>query len=300
MNTPDTIKNQLAVNLGSNGRLYWNTLSGFVAGKIGRSEFERAIREWINTPELVSLHNNMLLAMLAEASIPTPSNTMSSTAPQPPRKRRRLLPHQDPPPRLKNWVVGMGKQERERVRSSAHAPPQPLWRDDEIGADRPVRLRPEGKNPAGTRVSLPLSTITRALPSYQNLTERITLIASQHQLTTSKPVISLLAAAIEAYLKQLSMHALSLTSAAHPFTSISPSGPVTLRPLSLQSFNTLLTLAPSDVPNPSAVAMKLHLSQGEEDVLEEPGEGSLDDPVGQLWSILGSRSGVKDQVARMI
>ena len=52
-------------------------------------------------------------------------------------------------------------------------------------------------DPPFTRVPVQLSTSTRALPSQQNLLERVSLIASQHNLTTSRPVAVLATAAIE-------------------------------------------------------------------------------------------------------
>lgn len=50
---------------------------------------------------------------------------------------------------------------------------------------------------AGTHVALPLSTLTRTLPTLQQLSGRMDLIAAQHQMTVNKPTASLLAAAVE-------------------------------------------------------------------------------------------------------
>lgn len=48
----NSVKAQLATLLGSNGLPYWRSLSDFLAGKSSRTEFERDIRQWINTAEL--------------------------------------------------------------------------------------------------------------------------------------------------------------------------------------------------------------------------------------------------------
>lgn len=48
----DSVKAQLATLLGSNGLPYWRSLSDFLAGKASRTEFERDVRQWINTAEL--------------------------------------------------------------------------------------------------------------------------------------------------------------------------------------------------------------------------------------------------------
>jgi len=192
--------------------------------------------------------------------------------------------------------------------------PRATWRDDEISLERAIMLRPEGKNPPGTRVPIQLSSTTRTLPSLQNLTERISLIASQHNLTTSRPVAALATAAIEAYLKQLSIHALTLTSSSHPFTSISPASaqntstlPPSLIPshsqstLTLSSLLSLLTVVPASLPTPSAAVDKLFLRgpnldvpDGHRQKSELAMESGLDEGLAQYWALLSARSGVRD------
>lgn len=50
---------------------------------------------------------------------------------------------------------------------------------------------------SGTRPPVQLSSASRTLPGTQHLAERISLIASQNNLTVSKPVATLASAAIE-------------------------------------------------------------------------------------------------------
>lgn len=65
----------------------------------------------------------------------------------PSRKRRRLLPHQDPPPRLRKWVVGLRRAERDRVRGISSAPAGGSASiPDELRLERPILLRKEGKS----------------------------------------------------------------------------------------------------------------------------------------------------------
>jgi hypothetical protein len=289
---PSTIKSQLVAALGPNGRDYWENLNGFIVGKISRQEFEDVVREWINTPELVHLHNSFLLTMISSAGTLDPPDTKPDGPQQPHNKRRRLLPHQDPPPKLKKWVIGLGKRERETLKNNPPMPFDPNLRDDEIILDRGVRLRAEGKNPAGTRVALPLSTSIRALPNLQNLTDRVTLIASQHNLTASKRAIHLLASALEAYLKNLSMHALSLTSGCHPFSSIQPASPSPMTPLSLSAFETLFTISPSEIPNLSATSITLETLKAEsEHPIDDGSDGAEGEDVNaQLMKLMKMRS----------
>lgn len=64
----------------------------------------------------------------------------------PVRKRRRMLAHQDPPPRLRKWAAGLRKAERERVRGIGTAvSPTVTTQADEIRSERPINLRQEGK-----------------------------------------------------------------------------------------------------------------------------------------------------------
>ena len=58
-------------------------------------------------------------------------------------------------------------------------------------------------DPPGTRVPVQLSYNTHALPSTQNLSDRISLLASQHNLAANKPVATLLGAALEVRLDSL-------------------------------------------------------------------------------------------------
>lgn len=62
------------------------------------------------------------------------------------RKRRRLLPHQDPPPRLRKWVVGLRKAERDRVRGIVSASAAGSFVPDEMRLERPIMLRKEGRS----------------------------------------------------------------------------------------------------------------------------------------------------------
>jgi len=218
------------------------------------------------------------------------------------------MPHQDPPPRLRRWIVGIRKQERERLRalaSTSGSSPASSWYDEEIGLERAIMLRPEGKS------GLLYDKI------HQNLTERISLIASQHNLTTSRPVAALATTAIEAFLKQLAMHALTLTSSSHPFTSISPASgqnastlPSSLIPshsqstLTLSSLLSLLTVVPASLPTSSAAVDKLFLRgpdldapDGHRSESELAMESGLDEGLAQYWALLSARSGVRDFIS---
>ena len=105
----------------------------------------------------VQLHNSFIVSLLdpsAHLAPPTPP----PDAPKPsPRKRRRTLPYQGDDEdaesgtlrstRLKRWTIGMGKRERDRLRSldavalsSERRPRKDL---DEVAADRGVVLLPE-------------------------------------------------------------------------------------------------------------------------------------------------------------
>ncbi|KAG8890987.1 hypothetical protein FRB99_003847, partial [Tulasnella sp. 403] len=308
--SPLTIRTQLASALKDNGLPYWRNLTDFLQGNIGRVEFEEHVRLWINTPELLHLHNTLVYSIISRATQPQ-SPTSPSTIPNPnggpPRKKRKLLPYQDPSPALNRWVLGMGKAERARVRgvlaarrAGGGAAKPPFYEGSQY--ERPIKTVPEGTSRAGTHVALPLSTLTRTLPTIQQLSGRMDLIAAQHQMTASKAAASLLSAAVEAYLKHITVHTLASTSSSHPFASISPSDASPQPSLAPSSFTTLFTIAPFEIPNPNPVVMNLTVTGQEK---SEPEEGEevlrrLDvklDPVNrQIVRVLFAKSGVREMV----
>jgi hypothetical protein len=124
-------------------------------------------------------------------------------------------------PRLKRWVIGMGRKERERVKaletaaSSVENCPKPRLDVNEIAADRGVQLIPEGKgmssflacqgcamphmglDPPGTYLPVRLSSVTRA-PTLQHISERVALVCAQHNLgPPTKTVAALMVTACE-------------------------------------------------------------------------------------------------------
>ena len=104
----------------------------------------------------MQLHNALLVSLLdtsAHLAPPTPPPDV----PKPPsRKRRRTLPYQGPDPtemttlrseRLKKWTVGLGRHERERIRTleavALNEVERPRPHMDEISAERGIKLLPE-------------------------------------------------------------------------------------------------------------------------------------------------------------
>ena len=108
----------------------------------------------------MQLHNQLIMSILGSSSHHTPL-TPPPDAPgkvKPTRKRRRALPYQSVDPndpsslrssRLKKWTVGIGRAERERVKSLAETASrrkvEPRREVDEIVRERGVALVPEGK-----------------------------------------------------------------------------------------------------------------------------------------------------------
>lgn len=126
------------------------------------------------------------------------------------------------------------------------------------------------------------------------------LIAAQHQMTASKQAVQLLAAAVEAFLKQITVHALAATSSSHPFASISPSDPSPPQALAASSLNTLFTIAPFEIPAPTAAVTNLIVNVPDGDDDEDPlnafpeVEKKMDTGQRQLARILLARSGVRE------
>ena len=107
------------------------------------------------------MHNSLIISILGTSlhhAPPTPPPDTPGNG-KPPRKRRRILPHQDfgidaesgmiRSPRLKRWTVGMGRKERERIKAfqaKARAIERgPREETDEIARERGVVLLREGR-----------------------------------------------------------------------------------------------------------------------------------------------------------
>ncbi|KAI0048116.1 hypothetical protein FA95DRAFT_1491478 [Auriscalpium vulgare] len=308
-----TIKTKLATSLGPKANQYWSLLQQFLAANIPRAEFDEQIRECVDNSQLVQLHNALIISIF-DPSAHRAALTPPPDAPKgPPRKKRRLLPYQGPDPdepvtlrstRLKQWTMGIGRRERERVRNFRPAALserklQPRLDQDEISRERGVQLLPERGDPPGSRPAIQLASSARGF-TLQHIADRINLICAQHNLgAPTKSVSSLLSLAFEAKLKQLIAQALALTTASHAVNSIRPSTPHSTGPLlTASAFDTLFTVAPSVLPNRSAAAMRLALGDNEprDDAVLTDDRREPDNPKWQLLALLRERSAVNQSL----
>ncbi|KAJ7221706.1 transcriptional regulator of RNA polII, SAGA, subunit-domain-containing protein [Mycena pura] len=282
LSSTSTLKAQLKGHLGPKANLYFATLNLFVTGQTSRTEFDDTIRAILDTPNLVQLHNALIISLFdATTHKRPPSPTELPRSKPPTRKRRRVLPYQGPAEdvdalslrsaRLKRWTLSIGKRERDRLKSFQAAPldARPLM-NDEVSAERGVVLLPERGEPPGSRLQVHLAA-TAGMPTVAHIAERMNLICAQNNLgAPSRAVPSLMNLACEAMLKQLLTHALTLTSTSQTISSITPStnrashATRTQPVLTTASFNTLFTVSPADLPNKSAAALRLGF-MGEED-----------------------------------
>jgi len=317
LSSTSTLKAQLKGHLGDKADLYFSTLNLFVTGQTSRTEFDDSIRAILDSPNLVQLHNALIISLFDATTHKRPPSPTAVPRPKPPpRKRRRVLPYQGPAEdldalslrsaRLKRWALSIGKRERERLKSFQATPldTRPLL-SDEISAERGVTLLNERNNPAGSHMPVHLAA-TAGAPTVQHIADRMNLICAQNNLAApNRSVPSLMNLACEAMLKQLLTHALTLTSTSQTISSITPSTSRsphsrTQPVLTTSSFNTLFTVSPADLPNNSAAALRLGF-MGEED-----GQGDIDRDVvllkdrevrDQRWQIvalLGERSTVRE------
>ncbi|OBZ73832.1 hypothetical protein A0H81_06044 [Grifola frondosa] len=272
-----TIKSQLLSALGQKAPLYWHVLQQYLSGSISRIEYDEQVKEYLDTTPLVQLHNSLIVSLFDTSAHLAPPTPPPDIPKPPPRKRRRTLPYQGSDSldtttlrssRLKRWTVGMGRRERERVRTlesyASTLLPSPQPYKNEIAAERGVQLIEERGEPPGGRLPVPLATVNRSF-SVQHIADRINLISAQHNLgTPSKAVSSLMMLAFEAKLKQLITQALSLTSTSHAITSIRAAVPhARSHVLSASSFDSLFTVSPAVLPNKSAAAMRLALGDND-------------------------------------
>ncbi|KAF8191432.1 transcriptional regulator of RNA polII, SAGA, subunit-domain-containing protein [Mycena galopus ATCC 62051] len=317
LSSTSTLKAQLKGHLGPKAESYFSTLNLFVTGQTSRTEFDDSIRTILDAPNLVQLHNALIISLFDATTHKRPPSPTALPRPKPPaRKRRRVLPYQGPgedsdalslrSTRLKHWALSVGKRERERLKSFQPAPldARPLL-SDEISSERGVTLLPERGNPPGSHMPVHLAA-TAGAPTVQHIADRMNLICAQNNLSApSRAVPSLMNLACEAMLKQLLTHALTLTSTSQTISSITPSTSRTSHTrtqpvLTTSSFNTLFTVSPADLPNNSAAALRLGF-MGEDD-----GQGDIDHDIvllkdrevrDQRWQIialLGERSTVRE------
>ncbi|KAK7035762.1 transcriptional regulator of RNA polII, SAGA, subunit-domain-containing protein [Favolaschia claudopus] len=318
LSSTSTLKAQIKAHLGPKADIYFSTLNLFVSGHTSRSEFEESVRVVLDAPNLVQLHNALIISLFDATTHKRPPSPSALPRPKPPpRKRRRVLPYQGPAEdidalslrsaRLKRWALSIGRRERERIKSFQPSPldARPLL-SNEISAERGVTLVPERGNAPGSHMPVHLAA-TAGLPTVQHIADRMNLICAQNNLgAPNRAVPSLMNLACEAMLKQLLTHALTLTSTSQTISSIHPSTSrgTHVRPspvLTTSSFNTLFTISPADLPNKSASALRLGF-MGEDDGQA----GDLDQDImllkdrevrdqrWQMLALLGERSTVRE------
>ncbi|KAK0238738.1 transcriptional regulator of RNA polII, SAGA, subunit-domain-containing protein [Armillaria nabsnona] len=315
LSSTSTIKQQISSQLGAKAPAYFEPLASFVTGKISRPEFEDSLKAVLDAPNLIQLHNALIISLFDARSFKRPLTPPPDLPKPPPRKRRRTLPYQGPgddgsirSERLKRWTVSVGKHERDRIATLESVPPStgPRLDADEIARERGVVLLPERGEPPGSRLAVQLATITRS-PNVQHIADRINLICAQNNLgSPSRSVSSLMHLACEVKLKQLITHALTLTDKSLAISSISTaSAPSSSshrsqkqKVLSTSAFDTLFAMAPAVLPNGSAAAMHLAIGDREDDeediaLLKKP---DIKDPRWQIVALLGERSTVKEML----
>ncbi|EJF64257.1 transcriptional regulator of RNA polII, SAGA, subunit-domain-containing protein [Dichomitus squalens] len=309
LSSTSTVKAQLTNALGPKAPQYFHVLKEYLSGRISRNEYDDEVKTYLDSVPLLHLHNALLVSLFDTSAHLAPVTPPPDIPKPPSRKRRRTLPYQGPDAmemtslrseRLKKWTVGLGRRERDRIRTletvalnEAHVP-KPYT--DEIAAERGVQLLPERGESPGSRLPLNLASMTRG-PTLQHIAERINLISAQHNLSApSKEVASLLMLAFEAKLKQLITQALSLTSTSHAITSIRAAEPHSHSyVLPAASFDSLFTVSPAVLPNKSAAAMRLAIGENEpaeDDFTMKDRE--VKDQRWQLIALLSERSTVKE------
>ncbi|KAK7466488.1 hypothetical protein VKT23_005210 [Stygiomarasmius scandens] len=319
LSSTSNIKAQINHNLGPKAPTYFECLHSFVTGKISRTEFDDTLKPILDAPNLIQLHNALIISLFDARSHKRPITPPPELPKPPPRKRRRTLPYQGPDTsdedltlrssRLKRWTVSLGKHERERIRTLQDAPPpveppRPRVETDEIMRERGVLLLRERGEPPGSRLPVQLASVTRA-PTIQHIADRINLICAQNNLgTPARTVSTLMQLACEVKLKQLITHALTLTTDSLAISSVSlsqsnqPAHHHSQKILSTAAFETLFTVSPADLPNKSAAAMRLAL--GDRDDEDEDRDLALlrdrenYDQRWQIIALLGERSAVKE------
>lgn len=150
LSSTSRIKAQLTEQLGANAQDYFAAINSFVTGHWSRQEFEDATQQLLDAPTLVQLHNALIISLFdATTYRQAPPSVLPPTSvnKQPQLKRRRVDDHNNTlrSVRLKRWTLGVGKRERDRIRTLELVSEPPSWRPptDEIASERGVVLLPE-------------------------------------------------------------------------------------------------------------------------------------------------------------
>lgn len=313
LSSTSTIKSQLITTLGpSKSTTYFALLNAYISAKISRIEFDEAARQTLDTSHLLQLHNSLVVSLFdfsahhvrQKEKIKAISPAVEEEAGKPVvlKKRRRALPYQGDASdaddeddgllrtkRLKRWVVSLGKRERDRIKALLRAPPNKSRPEAEINRERSVLSIPERGMPAGARMPVVLSSVSRHPMHIQHIMDRITLTSAQHNLMPPRrDVAMLLKEAVEAKLKEIIERAIELQ-----LTKTTTEG---TRTLNAQAFSNLFALSPSVLPNNSASALALITgggATGVDDALDSM-DREVSDPRWQLFALLAERSTVKD------
>ncbi|KAF9790688.1 transcriptional regulator of RNA polII, SAGA, subunit-domain-containing protein [Thelephora terrestris] len=309
------IKTQLTIALGDKGAIYFSAFQQYLKAAISRQEFEDQMRDCLDTPHLLQLHNSLVISLFDITSHLKPQPPAPPPPPKPaPRKRRRTLPYQSldgsdqntlRSARLKKWTLSIGRRERERVKAyedGVPSIPRPLRGfQDEIAQERGVVLISERNEPPGTRPHLHFASVTRA-PTLQHVWDRMNLISAQHNLSPpSKQAASLMMLAFETKIKQMIMQAITLTTTSQAITSIAPSTTShRSHVLTASAFDSLFTICPAVLPYKSAAALRFAL--GDSDTADDdhlPHGREVRDQRWQIFGLLSERSTVKQAIRNL-
>lgn len=318
LSSTSAIKSQLITTLGPDrSSTYFSLLNAYISGRISRVEFDEAGRQTLDTSHLLQLHNSLVVSLFdfsahhvrqrEKTKAFSPAIDEEVGKPVVFKKRRRALPYQGDASdaddeddglfrtkRLKRWVVSLGKRERDRIISLPRPPTNKTRPDAEINRERSVLSIPERGMPAGARMPIVLSSVSRHPMHTQHIMDRVTLISAQHNLGPPRRDVALfMKEAVESKLKELLERAMEL--------EFSKTEPRSSENLTTTAFSNLFTISPAVLPNNSAAAVTL-MTNGSSSAAEEA-LGSMNrevnDPRWQLFALLAERSMVKDALASL-
>ncbi|TFL05426.1 transcriptional regulator of RNA polII, SAGA, subunit-domain-containing protein [Pterulicium gracile] len=326
LSSTPTLKAWLTAHLGPTlSPKYFDALSDFFNARVSRDEFSEAIHNSAAaasaaSDRLMQVHNALIISLFDA----TTHHRRSGDGDH--HQEEGIEDDGMWSDKLRKWVIGMGRVERERIKSLAMLNSAPaagvddeggaiggdtaaaapfLAETDEINMERAVVYLPERGEPPGVRRPMSLAVLTRA-PTVQHIADRVNLISAQHDLAApSKDVASLLLLALEAKIKQLVTHALTLTQSGLSIQSIptiSGAASSSGRVLSIDALDTLFTVSPSDLPQGSAAVMT-RLSLGDDRGDDVDGadlllirDREVSDQRWQVMALLAERSAVRESL----
>ncbi|CCH41113.1 Transcriptional coactivator HFI1/ADA1 [Wickerhamomyces ciferrii] len=219
----ETLVKDFKKKMGNNWDKYQTTISAFLIGRLSRGELTAVLSELLTDSKLVRMHNQLLLANLANALRDGPNSASANSGfggiGSNKRKKDGRVKASSQYEKLKKDIMNLPIRERRRIKTITRESGKRQMANSALTLTRQSLLpkipyvNDKDKNLTGNTVEWTqdishgiqtlLSTETYSLPDHENLRSRMLGIAREHGLTgtVDKGAVDLVYIGLENYLK---------------------------------------------------------------------------------------------------